>query len=265
MSRDGTVAAVIGVFDSGVGGISVVTSIRRLLPDADMLYVADSGRAPYGRRPLEEVRCFSEQITEHLTSQGCDIVVVACNAASAAALHHLRAVHPTVPFVGMEPAVKPAATTTSRGVVGVLTTAATFQGELFASVIDRFASDVKVITEICDGWVELVEAGEIDGPIATSLVHEHVKPMIARGADTLVLGCTHYPFLAPLIETAAGPGVTLIDPAPAVARQVARLSDGTGSGQFVVETTGDPARVRTVITRIAGLAPATRAVTFDVG
>lgn len=260
---------MIGVFDSGLGGMSIVMAIREELPDADIVYFADSGRAPYGRRPLELVRSFSEEITLRLLDQGARMIVVACNAASAAALHHLRSVHPTIPFVGMEPAVKPAAAMTASGVVGVLTTAATFQGELFASVIDRFAVGVEVVSSICDGWVELVESGVVDGPNAESTVRRHVAPLLEAGADTLVLGCTHYPFLGPLIRHVAGPGITLIDPAPAVGRQARRVASALGeelghSGSLRIETSGDPERVSRVVAMLTGLAPATSAVTFPM-
>jgi glutamate racemase len=257
---------MIGVFDSGLGGMSVVTALRRLLPQADILYFADSGRAPYGPRPLEEVRGFSEQITNHLREAGADMVVVACNSASAAALHQLRARHPDLPFVGMEPAVKPAVAATSTGIIGVLTTAATFQGELFASVVDRFAIDVRVRTAICHGWVELVEAGNLEGHDVERLVRTHVQPLIDDGADTLVLGCTHYPFLADVISKVAGGDVTLIDPAPAVARQASRIATDigadVGSGNLRVETSGDPVKVAAGIRHLTGLAPPTIAVTL---
>ena len=257
---------MIGVFDSGVGGMSVVSDIKTLVPQTDILYFADSGRAPYGPRPLLEVRRYAEQITDRLLDEGVELIVVACNAASAAALHHLRAIHPTVSFVGMEPAVKPAASRTRSNVVGVLTTSATFQGELFASVVDRFASNVAVRTRICDGWVELVEAGVVDGDEATRAVAEHVEPLLAVGADTLVLGCTHYPFLADVIRRVAGPDVELVDPAPAVARQVQRLlaSAKPGSSSLRVETTGDPECVAQTIERLTGLAPPVSAVTFTM-
>lgn len=252
---------MIGVFDSGVGGMSVLRSLRALLPSADFVYYADSGRAPYGPRPLEQVRAFAEEITDHLIDSGAGLVVVACNSASAAALHHLRRTHPSVPFVGMEPALKPAAATTGTGVVGVLTTAATFQGELFASVLDRFALGVRVETAICDGWVELVEAGRFDGPEVEATVRTHVEPLLTSGADTLVLGCTHYPFLADVISRVAGPRVRLVDPAPAVARQAARLAAeaglDTGSGTLRVETSGDPVSVAAAIAALTGLAPPT--------
>jgi glutamate racemase len=258
---------MIGVFDSGVGGMSVVSELRTQLPSADMLYIADSGRAPYGRRPLEEVRTFSEQISSHLLAAGARLIIVACNAASAAALHHLRQLHPDVPFVGMEPAVKPAAAITTSGVVGVLTTAATFQGELFASVISRYGTGVDVITAVCDGWVELVERGLIGYDVAEAQVRRHVEPLLDAGADTLVLGCTHYPFLVPVISRISGPDVVVVDPSPAVARQAATVAGpilaDIGSGRLEIETSGDPELVYEVVRSLTGLAPPVRAVTFD--
>ena len=154
--------------------------------------------------------------------------MVACNTASAAALQHLRQVFPEVPFVGMEPAVKPAAEQTRTGVVGVLATPATFQGALYASVVERFANGVTLLQSTCPGLVGQIEAGDLDGPVTRGILEEALGPMLAKGIDTVVLGCTHYPFVIPLIEEIAGPGVRVIDPAPAVARQVARLLDEHG-------------------------------------
>jgi glutamate racemase len=256
---------MIGVFDSGLGGLSVVGQLRRLRPALDIHYFADRGRAPYGRRPLAEVRSFAEEITSHLRSGGADMIVIACNAASAAALHPLRAAHPDIRFVGMEPAVKPAAEATRSGVIGVLTTAATFQGALFASVVDRFADGVTVEAAICDGWVELVERGEVDGPEAEQAVRSHVDPLLAAGADVLVLGCTHYPFLAPLIARVTGPGVRLVDPAPAVARQAVRVADELGvggGGELRFECTGPTEGLADLVESLAGLEVIPEAVTF---
>ncbi len=232
---------MIGIFDSGAGGLSVLVEIRRLLPHADLLYVADQGRAPYGSRTLDEVAAMSAQISGWLIDQGATTIVIACNTASAAALHSLRASHPGTPFVGMEPAVKPAALTTSSGVIGVLATAATFQGELFASVLERHAAGRTVLTRACPQWVEQVETGEVTGVEAMRRVESCVAPLLEGGADTLVLGCTHFSFLAPLIEEAAGPGVAIVDPAPAVARQVQRMAnEDEGKGSLVLSTSGDP-------------------------
>jgi glutamate racemase len=198
---------MIGVFDSGVGGLSVLTEIRRLLPSADLLYFADQGRAPYGVRSLEEVAAMSGEVTQWLLERDAELITIACNTASAASLHQLRARHPGVPFVGMEPAVKPAALNSSRGIIGVLATAATFQGELFASVVQRHASGATVLTRACPTWVELVEGGEIDGPETRRQVEDCLAGLLDDGADTLVLGCTHFSFLVPVIEEVAGPRV----------------------------------------------------------
>lgn len=245
---------MIGLFDSGVGGLSVLREVRRILPGADLLYLADRARAPYGRRPPAEVRRFSGEITDHLLDQGAGLVVVACHTASAAALHHLRATHPGVRFVGMEPAVKPAAGLTGSRVVGVLATAATFQGELFASVVDRHAAGVRVVTRACDGWVELVERGLVEGPEVEAAVRRHLEPVLAAGADTLVLGCTHYPFLAGEIGRVAGPDVVIVDPAPAVARQVARLAGplAEGHGRLRVGASGPLDGLADLIRRLTG-------------
>lgn len=238
---------IIGVFDSGVGGLSVLRHLRAQLPGADLIYLADSAHVPYGPRPLAEVRAFSEAITRFLLGQAAQMVVVACNTASAAALKHLRATFADVPFVGMEPAVKPAAEQTRTGVVGVLATPATFQGELFASVVERFANGVTVIPQVCPGLVQQIEAGELDSPATEAMLRGWVEPLLARNIDALVLGCTHYPFVIPLLEKIAGPGVRVIDPAPAIARQAQRVLNGLAgqeagdaAGRLTYFTSGDP-------------------------
>ena len=219
---------MIGIFDSGVGGLSVLRAVRERLPGHPILYLGDQIHVPYGPRPLSEVRAFSEAITLKLLARGAVLIVVACNAASAAALHHLRARYPVIPFVGMEPAVKPAAETTRSGVVGVLATPATFQGALYASVVERFASGVTVLQDTCPGLVERIEAGDLDGPRTRAILELALAPMLARGMDTVVMGCTHYPFVIPLIQQICGPGVRVIDPAPAVACQVERVLEARG-------------------------------------
>ena len=216
-------ATPIGVFDSGVGGLSVTREIMALLPAQPIIYLADQAHAPYGQRPLMEIRALSEGIARFLLAEGARVIVVACNTASAAALHGLREQFPTVPFVGMEPAVKPAVEHTRTGQVGVIATAATFQGELFASLLDRYAGRVAIHTQICPELVPLVEAGELDSPRARGAVAEYLAPLLMAGIDQLVLGCTHYPFLRPLIEELVGTDVSVIDPAPAVARQTSRV------------------------------------------
>lgn len=217
--------APIAVFDSGVGGLSVLRAIRGQFPREDILFLADQAHVPYGSRSLSEVRAFSEAITRYFLAQKAKIVVVACNTASAAALHHLRDVFPHMPFVGMEPAVKPAAEGTQSGIVGVLATPATFQGELYNSVVERFANGVSLLQDTCPGLVEQIEAGNLTGEESRRILHQALSPMLAAGIDTVVLGCTHYPFVIPLIQEMVGPDVRVIDPAPAIARQVGRLLD----------------------------------------
>ncbi len=213
----------VGIFDSGVGGLTILQAVRRQLSGEDLIYIGDQAHIPYGPRPLEEVRSFSVAILRHLLARQCKLVIVACNAASAAALKYLRQVFPELPIVGMEPAVKPAAETTRSGVVGVLATPATFQGELYASVVERFANGVTLMQDTCLGLVMQIEAGNLRGPETRAILEKALRPMLAAGIDTVVLGCTHYPFVAPLIQEIAGPGVRVIDPAPAVARQAQRL------------------------------------------
>ncbi len=232
----------IGIFDSGLGGLSVLKEVRRRLPAETLIYVADQGRLPYGPRAPEEIRQFAEQITRFLLTYNTKAIVVACNAASAAALAYLRRTFPQTPFVGLEPAVKPAAAGTRSRVVGVIATQATCQSEVFASVIDRFAKGVRVIPRACPGLVTQVEAGEFDTPATRQLLHDYLDPLLAAGIDSLVLGCTHFPFLIPAIREIVGPQVQIIDPAPAVARQVERVI-GSGrppgpSGSVTAFTTG---------------------------
>ena len=247
----------VGVFDSGVGGLSVVAEILRQWPRVSLDYLADQAWAPYGERTLEEVRARSFAVVDDLLGRGAAAVVVACNTASAAALHPLRQRHPDVPFVGMEPAVKPAAEQTDRGVVGVLATTATFQGELYASVVDRHAGTVQVLIRAGTGLVELIERGVVDGPEIEALLTAHLAPLLDAGIDTLVLGCTHYPFVADPIRRIAGPEVRLIDPAPAVARQLGRVlaerGIATGVGANIYRTTDDPDHLAGQISSLLGL------------
>ncbi len=217
----------IGVFDSGVGGLSVLRALRAELPGQPLIYIADQAHVPYGSRPLEEVRAFSEGITRFLIDQGARLVVVACNAASAAALSSLRSAFPAIPFVGMEPAVKPAAENSASRVVAVLATPATFQGALYASVVERFANGVTLLQDTCPGLVAEIENGGLKSRHTRRILAQTLEPMLAQGADTVVLGCTHYPFVIPLIEQIAGPGVRVIDPAPAVARQARRMLENS--------------------------------------
>jgi glutamate racemase len=252
--------APIGVFDSGVGGLSVWREIAAYLPHEDTLYLADQAHVPYGSRSLNEVRMFSEGVARFLLGQSAKLIVVACNAASAAALHYLRDLFPHLPFVGMEPALKPAAERTHSSVVGVIATQATFQGELFASLMERYAGNVQVLTQACPGLVDAVEAGALDTPETEALLRHYLAPLIEAGVDQLVLGCTHYPFLRPLIERIVGEGVAVIDPAPAVARQTARVlaqegleADPGRAGRHVFYTSGDAASFAALLRRLVPL------------
>lgn len=234
----------IGVLDSGLGGLSVERWIRRLMPSAAVRYVADQAHAPYGEKPPTEIRARAELISDQLIEDGAAAVVLACNSASAAALHHLRGRHPDVPFVGMEPAVKPAAQLTRSGVVGVLATTATVEGVLLARVIADHGGGVNVISTPCPGWVEMIEDGLAGSAQAEALVAAQVTPLVEAGADTLVLACTHFPFVREAIQRAA-PDATLIDPGEAVARQVARVIEEVDlAAETEFFTTGDPVRFR---------------------
>lgn len=246
--------APIGIFDSGVGGLSVLKAIRSQHPAEPVLYVADQAHVPYGPRPLEEVRALSESITHFLLAQGAKLIVVACNTASAAALQDLRHKFSQIPIVGMEPAIKPAAERTLSRKVGVLATPATFQGALYASVVERFARSVTVFQHTCPGLVVQIEAGDLDGPATRFILEEALQPMLEAGIDTVVLGCTHYPFVIPLIQEITGPGVRVIDPAPAVARQTGRLlqqhnlaADCPPPAPVTIYTSGDPATLATLL------------------
>ncbi|HZD11088.1 MAG TPA: glutamate racemase, partial [Candidatus Binatia bacterium] len=219
----GTAAGPIAVFDSGVGGLSVLRHMRALLPHENLLYLADQAHVPYGERPPVQVCAFAETITRFFLEQRAKAIVVACNTATAAALSYLRATFPHCPFVGMEPAVKPAAESTETGVVGVLATAGTFESQRYASLMARFAQDVALFEDTCDGLVALVEAGRVQGPEVEALLRRYVTPMMVAGVDTLVLGCTHYPFVLPALRQVVGDAVAIIDPAPAVVHQVQRV------------------------------------------
>jgi glutamate racemase len=215
----------IGVFDSGIGGLSVANAIYGLLPRESIYYYADTAHVPYGPRSRDELRSFALAITRHLLERGAKIIVLACNTATGAALDHLRQEWPDVPFVGMEPAVKPAAQATRSGKVGVLATQATINSERYASLMHRYAAGVEVFENPCIGLVPLIEAGRFNHPDTQAMLENIVRPMLERGVDTLVLGCTHYPFILPALRKITGPAIQLIDPAPAVARQVARRLD----------------------------------------
>lgn len=249
----------IGIFDSGVGGLSVLRAIRAQMPEESVIYFGDQGHIPYGPRPMEQIRNFSEAITKFLLDHDTKIIVVACNTASAAALKHLRETFPDVSFVGMEPAVKPAAEHTQTGKVGVLATPATFQGALYASVVERFANGVELFQNTCVGLVQQIEQGNLNGEETRRILDHALLPMLEQNIDTVVLGCTHYPFVIPLIQQIVGEHVRVIDPAPAVAKQIQRVleakllkneSDARGTVKFY--TSGDPEELRSLLPLLLG-------------
>ncbi len=223
---------MIGIFDSGSGGLSVYREIARILPEQRYIYVSDSAHCPYGQKSREFIRERASVITEFLAGQGCDVIVVACNTATAAAISYLRETY-DIPFIGMEPAVKPAALSTRSGVIGVLATAGTLKASNYLDLRDSIPEGLKVVDRVGEGFVELVESCDLESPYAERIVFGSVEPLVTRGADVLVLGCTHYPFLRPMIEkvaTALAPErkFDIIDPAPAVARQLVRVMHDHG-------------------------------------
>ena len=238
--------ASIGIFDSGAGGLSVYRELVKVLPRERYLYFSDNAHCPYGEKTAAYIQERGRTITEILLGLGADIIVVACNTATAAAIATLRAEYPGVPFIGMEPAVKPAALGTKSGVIGVLATAGTLKGSKYLNTRGLYQDNVKIVEHVGQGFVELVEGGILDGPEAEATVRASLQPLLDAGADTIVLGCTHYPFLQPLIERLAGPEVKVIDPAPAVARQTVRILQErgipTGEGPFSVDLyfSGEP-------------------------
>jgi glutamate racemase len=215
--------APIGVFDSGVGGLSVLAEIQQLLPHESLLYVADCGHIPYGEKTPAFILERSRSVAEFFREQGAKAFVIACNTATVAAVADLRQDYPDWPLVGMEPAVKPAAAATRSGVVGVLATTGTLQSAKFAALLDRFATDVRVITQPCPGLVELIETGDLDSPTLRQLLQGYIDPLLSAGCDTIILGCTHYPFLKPLLAQMLPASIILIDTGAAVARQLKRL------------------------------------------
>lgn len=249
--------APVGVFDSGVGGLSVLREIRARLPRESLLYVADSGHVPYGEKSPEYIRERCRRIADFLLGQGAKALVLACNTATAAAVAGLRECHPGLPVVGMEPAVKPAAAATRTGTVGVLATTGTLKSARFAALLDRFAGDVRVVTQPCPGLVERIEAGELDGPQTRELLEGFVAPLLLEGCDTLILGCTHYPFIKPLLRRLVPESISLIDTGAAVARQLERLlqaggllADGSAGARFW--SSGEPAELERVLPLLWG-------------
>lgn len=246
----------IGVFDSGVGGLSVLHEIRRALPSENLLYVADSAFAPYGNKSQEFIEARSLAIVEFLLSRNAKAIVVACNTATGAAVAAIRSRF-SLPVVAMEPAIKPAAALTRSGVIGVLATQRTLASHNFVKLFERYGDEVEILAQACPGLVEQVEAGDLTGSTTRSLLERYLSPLLTKGADTLVLGCTHYPFLRALIQEISGPDVTVIDSSEAVARQLWRRleahgllagSEQKGTEQFW--TSADPAIAGSIIKQL---------------
>ena len=244
----------IGIFDSGLGGLTVWREVRRQLPNEDIIYFADSLNCPYGHKTADEIVRLARNIVDGMLAKGCKLIVVACNTATAAAIDDLRKSYP-IPFVGMEPAIKQAALNTRSGRVGVLATKGTFDGRLYKETSRKYARNIDVMVQVGDGLVELVETNEYIGPKAQSLLQKYIAPMLEHGVDQIVLGCTHYPFFKPQIEEMVGVHVTVIDPAPAVARRVNDVLTEQGlqnaeshCGSDVFVSSGDAGTMQTLLT-----------------
>ena len=241
---------MIGIFDSGVGGLSVYREIKKALPEENCIYYSDNANCPYGGKPQEFIIRRAMEITDFLISKGACIIVVACNTATAIAVKALRETYPHIRFIGMEPAIKPAAQGTESGVIGVLATAGTLSSEKYLSHKERYASDVRIAEHIGEGFVELVEKGKTTGCQAEETILNSLQPLLDTGADTIVLGCTHYPFLSKTIrkvadKTAPGQVKEIIDPAPAIARHLKEVMQEEGllqpaSGKLSLYSSGDP-------------------------
>ena len=222
----------VGFFDSGIGGTCILNAFKKLCPDVETVYIADSKNCPYGNKPAEEIICLSEANVKKLLKKNCKMIVIACNTATAAAIDYLRAKYPQVPFVGLEPAVKPAALRSKTGVVGVLATAGTFHGRLYNETKAKFAKNVTVIAAQADEFVTEVEklrgceVAKLRGARAErieKMVRRRVEPLLRAGADKIVLGCTHFPHLKAVIEKVCAGRAEVIDPSDAVARQAKRV------------------------------------------
>ncbi|OFX26220.1 MAG: glutamate racemase [Bacteroidetes bacterium GWA2_31_9] len=213
----------IGIFDSGVGGLSVLKEIIKLLPNENIIYFADNANCPYGKKSCDEIIVLSDKIVRFLIKKNVKIIVVACNTATAASIQYLRNKYNSISFVGMEPAVKPAAINSKSGKIGILATKGTLEGRLFKETSKKFASDKDVIIRIGDGLVELVEAGKSDSTESFELLKQYLLPMLESGIDQLVLGCTHYPFLINNIKKIVGSSINIIDPAFPVAKRLKDL------------------------------------------
>ena len=250
---------MIGIFDSGIGGLSVFREIRKVLPEQSYVYYSDNAHCPYGEKSREYIIDRARAITRFLLGKGCEIIVVACNTATAAAISTLREEFP-IKFIGMEPAIKPAAQATKTGVVGVLATAGTLKATKYIDTRARWAQNVSIVEHIGQGFVELVEKGITTGPEAETTVRTSLTPLLDAGADMIVLGCTHYPFLSDTIKKIASEvypdrDIDIIDPAPAVARHLMEVlaEEGISSGDgFSIElhASGDPTTLKETYNRL---------------
>jgi glutamate racemase len=240
---------MIGIFDSGIGGLSVLAAIARAMPQADLVYLADTAHLPYGDKDDTFIRNRVLRIGRHLVEQGCTVVVVACNTATAAAVAVFREAFPDIPVVGVEPGVKPAAAASKSGRIAVLATTSTARSERLAQLIRRHAGNVQVDVEACPGWATRVESLHLDDPAFASEARQHLDPLLAAGADQIVLGCTHYAFLAPILEPIVAGRAQLVDVADAVARQCVRLAGASalGKGQLTLFATAHPERLQATL------------------
>jgi glutamate racemase len=243
---------VIGVFDSGLGGLSVLAALVEALPRADFTYYADTAHVPYGNKSDEHIQGRVLAIGARLEDAGCRLLVVACNTATAAAVQALRAAHPGIPVVGVEPGIKPAAQDTKSGRIAVLTTEATAGSQRLKKLIRDHAGAVEVFVEPCPGWATHVETLQLDDPALAADVRARVEPLLEQGVDRIVLGCTHYSFLAPLLRQMIGARAELVDVADAVARQARRLATDLahGSGRLLLEASAHPERLRAALPRL---------------
>ncbi len=245
-------AAFVGMLDSGIGGLSVLREVRRALPHLPIVYYADQAHFPYGPQPAQALHGYVSAIARWMIGHGARLIALPCHSASAASLMLLREMLPETPFVGLEPAVKPAAQASRTGVIGVLTTQVTASGALYRGVVERFAGDVRVITQIAPALVELAEHGDPSSPEGAAIIRDSLAPIHAAGADQIVLACTHFPFLEAAIR--AQTHAALVDPAGGVARQIGRLTADIAfpPGDVLYLTSGDPAHFTAQITRLLG-------------